>query len=405
MAKLAILGFGTVGSGVLEILRRNAAGISRRLGQELSVAYICDIRDFSGHADAGLFVQDIQPILDDESVSVVVETIGGATVAYDFVTRALDAGRHVVTSNKELVAAHGAELLAKAKAKGVCFLFEASVGGGTPIITPMHQCLAANQISSVAGIINGTTNFMLTRMEKDGLDFAAALAEAQALGYAETIDPSYDVDGIDPGRKIAILASLAFGSQVYPQNIITRGIRGITPGDMAAAASLQSAVKLIAYASKEEGGPLTIGVEPMMVSRSNQLAGVEDVFNAVQIDSDMLGEVVFYGKGAGKLPTASAVVADCIDALKDGVKIHDSLFWQPASPIEGYYETASPSDVYLRVERDEEAEKLRALPGAKPVAGHHAVVLPGVTTARLAELLDELAQQGCPDVFTMKLWQ
>lgn len=405
MAKLAILGFGTVGSGVLEILRRNAAGISRRLGQSLSVGYICDIRDFSADADADLFVQSIEPILADSDVQVVVECIGGATVAHDYVVRALRAHRHVVTSNKELVAAHGAELIAMAKENGVCFLFEASVGGGTPIITPMHQYLAANRIKSVAGIINGTTNFMLTRMEKAGLSFDAALAEAQTLGYAETIDPSFDLDGIDAGRKIAILASLAFGSHIFPQNIATRGIRGITPADMRAAKAQDCAIRLIAYAQKEEGGPLTVGVEPMMVSRKNQLAGVEDVFNAVLIDSDMLGEVVFYGKGAGKLPTASAVVADAIDAIKEGVKIHDSLFWQPAKPAKHQYATMAPCDVYLRARDAACAGKLWALPGAKPQEGTAAAVLPGLSAAELAATLEQLAQNGCEAEAILKIWR
>ena len=219
MAKLAILGFGTVGSGVLEVLRRNAAGIERRLGQPLEVKYICDVRDFSGSEDAALFVQSPEAIWADGEVDVVVETIGGTKPAYDFVKTALQSGRHVVTSNKELVSTHGAELLALAKQNDVCFLFEASVGGGTPIITPMHQCLAANHISSVKGIINGTTNFMLTRMQREGMDFDAALKEAQVLGYAETIDPSSDVDGIDAVRKVSILASLAWCSHVYPLNL------------------------------------------------------------------------------------------------------------------------------------------------------------------------------------------
>lgn len=282
-------------------------------------------------------MNSIDPILADDEVRVVAETIGGATVAYDYVKRALSAGKSVVTSNKELVATHGDELLQLAKDNGVAFLFEASVGGGTPIITPMHQCLAANHITSIAGIVNGTTNFMLTRMEKDGLSFDAALKQAQDLGYAETIDPSYDVDGLDAGRKICILASIAFGRHIHPQNVYTKGISAVTPQDMKDAAAAGCAVKLIAYARKEAGGELVIGVEPMRVPRENPLAGVEDVFNAVQFGCDMLGDVQFYGRGAGKLPTASAVVADAVDALKLGSAVHDSLFWQPAAPIDGLH--------------------------------------------------------------------
>lgn len=404
MAKLAILGFGTVGSGVLEVLRRNASSIERRLGQPLEAKYICDIRDFSAHEDAALFVNSIDPVLADDEVTLVVETIGGKGIALDYVTRALESGRHVVTSNKELVANHGAELIAKARAHKVCFLFEASVGGGTPLITPMHQCLAANRIQAVAGIVNGTTNFMLTRMEQDGMDFDAALKLAQELGYAETIDPSADVDGIDAQRKIAILASLAFGSHVYPQNVTASGIRPVAPEDIAAARSLGGAVKLIAWAAKPEGRPLACGVEPMLLCRSNQLAGVEDVFNAVLIESDMLGDVVFYGKGAGKLPTASAVVADAIDAVKDGVKIHDSLFWQPAQPIEGVYADEAEYTYYLRAQSPEGAQTLCALPGAKAVEGTLAAVVPGLTPAALHALTQQMQQAGSPLAIALKMW-
>lgn len=403
MTKLAILGFGTVGSGVLEVLRRNEAGVARRLGEELAVGYICDIRDFSGHPDSGLFVTSLDPILADPDVKVVVETIGGTKPAYDFVCRSLDAGRHVVTSNKEMVAQYGAELLARARKNNVCFLFEASVGGGTPIITPMHQCLAANRISAVTGIVNGTTNFMLKLMESEGKSFEAALKEAQDLGYAETIDPSSDVDGIDAGRKIAILASLAFGSHVYPQNVPMRGIRAVTTDDMVAAKGLGCAVKLIAWCKREEDGPLSIGVEPMLVSKGNPLAGVEDVFNAVEITGDMLGEVMFYGKGAGKLPTASAVVADAIDALKEGVKVHDSLFWKPASPIDGYYADGGRYDYYLRTESGRGAERLWNMPGARPIEGSASAVVQNLGAAELPALVERLKKQDCDVAIAMKM--
>ncbi len=349
MAKVAILGFGTVGSGVLEVLRRNAASIERRAGCPVEVKYICDIRDFSQHPDAPLFVKDIDPIVRDPEISVVVETIGGVQPAYRYVKAALESGRHVITSNKELVAEHGAELLAIARRCGVCYLFEASVGGGTPIITPMHQCLAANVITRIVGIINGTTNFMLTKMAHEGMEFDAALALAQSLGYAETGDPSDDVDGVDAQRKISILASLAFGRQFFPQNVPVRGIREITVQDMVQAARQNAAVHLIAWAKRWEDGSAALGVEPMLVPNQNQLAGVEDVFNAVLVEGDMLGEVVFYGKGAGKLPTASAIAADIIDALKNGVQIHDSLFWQESEPIEGVYENPQKGDYYIRL--------------------------------------------------------
>lgn len=350
MAKIAIMGFGTVGSGVLEVCRRNAASIARRAGEPVEVKYILDVRDFSGSPDAALFTKSIDTILNDPEIKVVVETIGGTKFAYPYVRRCLESGRSVCTSNKEMVATYGAELLALAKEHSAAFLFEASVGGGTPIITPMHQCLAANHISSIRGIVNGTTNFMLTKMKRENMGFDEALKIAQQLGYAETKDPGDDVDGRDACRKIAILASLACGHHVYPDNIPTRGIRDITVADIKAAEKLDSAIKLIAWYNEGGDGQMAAGVEPMLVSNSNQLASVDDVFNAVLMQGDMLGDVVFYGKGAGKLPTASAVVADVVDALKNGVKVHDSLFWQPAEPVEGMLTDPAPAAYYVRVE-------------------------------------------------------
>ena len=349
MAKIAILGFGTVGSGVYEVLCRNAAGVSRRAGEPVEVKYILDPKDFSGHPAADLFIKNFDTILEDPEIKVVVETIGGTRFAYPYVKACLESGRSVCTSNKEMVATYGAELLGLAKAHDCAFLFEASVGGGTPIITPMHQCLAANVISQVQGIVNGTTNFMLTKMAREEMGFEDALKIAQQLGYAETKDPGDDVDGPDACRKIAILASIAFGHHFYPKNIPTRGIRGITVADIAAAARLDCVIKLIAWAKRDETGRVTAAVEPMLVPKSNQLASVDDVFNAVLVKGDMLGDVVFYGKGAGRLPTASAVVADVIDALKHGAKIHDSLFWQPSEPFDGLLEDPTPATCYVRV--------------------------------------------------------
>ena len=348
MAKIAILGFGTVGSGVLEVCRRNAASVARRAGEPVEVKYILDVRDFSASPDAALFVKDLDVILADPEVRVVVETIGGTRFAYPYVRRCLESGRSVCTSNKEMVATYGAELLALAREHGAAFLFEASVGGGTPIITPMHQCLAANHISRIEGIVNGTTNFMLTKMKRENMEFADALKIAQQLGYAETKDPGDDVDGRDACRKIAILASLACGHAVYPDNIPTRGIRAITVADIQGAERLDCAVKLIAWYRELPGGGVAAGVEPMLIPHENQLAGVDDVFNAVLMRGDMLGDVVFYGKGAGKLPTASAVVADVIDALKEGAHIHDSLFWLPAEKQEGQLADPGCYTWYLR---------------------------------------------------------
>ncbi len=349
MIHVAILGFGTVGSGVLEVLQKNAAQVARRAGEPVEVKYILDIRDFSGHPNADLFVNSIDPILEDPEVTTVVETIGGTKPAYYYVKSALEAGKNVCTSNKELVATHGAELLSIAVKRGVCFLFEASVGGGTPVITPLHQCLAANVVNSVCGIVNGTTNFMLTRMEYDGMSFEEALKVAQGLGYAETIDPSADVDGIDACRKISILASMIFGSEVHPENVPTRGIREITIDDIYFTKKMKLAIKLIAYARRSEKGGFACGVEPMVLPAECMMAGVSDVYNAVLVQGDMLGDVMFYGKGAGKLPTASAVVSDVIDASKLGSSIHDSLFWRPTAPLKGQITDVDSYTYYVRV--------------------------------------------------------
>ena len=348
MAKIAIMGFGTVGSGVLEVCRRNAASIARRAGEPVEVKYILDVRDFSDSPDAALFTKSIDTILNDPEVRVVVETIGGTKFAYPYVRQCLESGRSVCTSNKEMVATYGAELLGLAKEHGCAFLFEASVGGGTPIITPMHQCLAANVITEVEGIVNGTTNFMLTKMVRENLGFDEALKIAQELGYAETKDPGDDVDGRDACRKIAILSSMVCGHQIYPQNIPTRGIRAITAADVTSAEKLGCVIKLIAWMKLGKDGSVAAGVEPCLVPKANQLASVDDVFNAVLVKGDMLGDVVFYGKGAGKLPTASAVVADVVDALKNGAQVHDSLFWQPADPVDGMLTDPAPAAYYVR---------------------------------------------------------
>ena len=405
MAKIAILGFGTVGSGVYEVLRRNAASVSRRAGEPVEVKYILDPKDFTGNPVEPLVVKSIDVILQDPEIRVVVETIGGTRFAYPYVKACLESGRSVCTSNKEMVATYGAELLALAKEHDCAFLFEASVGGGTPIITPMHQCLAANVITEVEGIVNGTTNFMLTKMVREGLDFEDALHIAQELGYAETKDPSDDVDGRDACRKIAILASLACGHHVYPDNIPTRGIRDITVADIKAAEKLDSAIKLIAWYNEGGDGQMAAGVEPMLVSNANQLAGVDDVFNAVLMKGDMLGDVVFYGKGAGKLPTASAVVADVIDALKEGVKVHDSLFWKPAVKPEGLLEDRNTYPWYLRV-TGVAAALLPSVAGAGHVVfednGEAAYLVDAATSADIAAVTEKIEVLGGKVALAMK---
>ena len=329
MTKVAILGFGTVGSGVAEVLSKNSQGIARRSGGEIQVKYILDVRDFPDSPFKDCFVKDFSIIENDPEVEVVVETIGGAKVALEFTTRALKAGKSVVSSNKELVATHGYELLQLAKANGVSYLFEASVGGGIPILRPLTNCLAANEVEQITGILNGTTNYILTRMIKAGLTFEQALKEAQDNGYAEK-DPTADVDGHDACRKICILAALAFGQHVYPDQVPTQGIRGVTLADVAYADSCGYKIKLLGRCLREPEGKVCAFVAPHLVSCENPLAGVEDVFNAIAVTGNAVGDVMFYGRGAGKLPTASAVVADVIDIARDPKRDRGNQ-WGPGS--------------------------------------------------------------------------
>ncbi len=315
MVKVAILGFGTVGSGVAEVLTKNNDSIARRTNDLIQLKYILDVREFPDSPFADKFVKDFSEIENDPEVDIVVETIGGATIAKEFTERALKAGKSVVTSNKELVARYGYDLLQLAKEKKVSYLFEASVGGGIPIIRPLNQCLAANELQEIYGILNGTTNYILTRMIKAGLPFEVALKEAQDNGYAER-DPSADIEGHDACRKICILSAIAFGRHVYPEQVPTEGITKVTLADVDYADAAGKKIKLLGRAIKNEDGTITAYVAPHLVDHSDPLAGVEDVFNAITVRGDAVGDVMFYGRGAGKLPTASAVVADVIDAAK-----------------------------------------------------------------------------------------
>lgn len=310
---VAVMGYGTVGSGVVEILSKNHDSIIKKSAQnDIQIKYILDRNEFPNDPNADKFIKDFNIILNDDDVKVVVETMGGVTPAFDFALACLNKGKSVVTSNKELVATKGLELLDAAKRNNANFLFEASVGGGIPIIRPISQCLAANEIEEISGILNGTTNFILGKMINDNMSFEDALKLAQDNGYAEK-DPTADIEGFDACRKICILAALCFGKHVYPESIHTEGITKITLADIAYAQSFGSVVKLIANAKKLDNGKIYAIVSPAIVNKSSQLAGVDDVFNAVLIKGDATGDVVFYGKGAGKLPTASAVVADIID--------------------------------------------------------------------------------------------
>ena len=315
MIKFAVMGFGTVGAGVAEILQKNSALLEERLGEPIDLKYILDIRDFPDSPFSNRVVHDFETIVKDEEVDVVVETIGGAKVAYDYTKRALLAGKHVVTSNKELVATHGCELLKIAEEKNVNYLFEAAVGGGIPVLRPLHQCLAANEIEEVFGILNGTTNYILTRMVRAGVTFEAALREAQSLGYAEQ-DPTADVEGHDACRKICILAYLAFGREILPEDVPTEGISGVTLRDVELVEKAGWRVKLLGRALRQEDGRVSAYVAPHLVRAEHPIAGVEDVFNAIMVRGNAVGEVMFYGPGAGSLPTASAVVADVLDAAQ-----------------------------------------------------------------------------------------
>jgi len=329
MINVAILGFGTVGSGVAEVLTMNRALIDQRTGQQVRLKYILDVRDFPDSPYKDCFVKDFSVIENDPDVDIVVETIGGATVALDFTRRALAAGKSVVSSNKELVATHGYDLLQLAKEKGVSYLFEASVGGGIPVLRPLTNCLAGNEIEQVCGILNGTTNYILTRMIRAGLSFEQALKEAQDNGYAER-DPSADIEGHDACRKICILAALSFGSHVYPDQVPTQGITAITLADVDYANSCGYKIKLLGRALRMDGGKICAYVAPHLVSGSDPLSGVEDVFNAIKVTGNAVGDAMFYGRGAGKLPTASAVVGDIADIAKD-VKTRKCNEWGPGS--------------------------------------------------------------------------
>jgi len=361
--KIAVMGYGTVGSGVVEVFYKNYASIKRRTGAEMDIKYILDIRDFPGNEYESKFIKDFNIIESDPEVAIVVETIGGIGLAYDFVRRSLLAGKSVVTSNKELVAEKGAELLQIARDKGVMFLFEASVGGGIPIIHPLHQCLAANEIYGVEGILNGTTNYILTKMIREKMSFETALKQAQDLGYAER-NPDADVLGHDACRKICILAAIAFGKHVYPKYVSTEGITSVTAEDVEYAAGFGGVIKLIGSTSRREDGRIEIEVSPAFVPSESQLSGVDDVFNGILVRGDATGDVVFYGKGAGKLPTASAVMADVIDAAKgsEGAK---NMFWVDT----GCDETVPHGEIehrfYLRLAGAEAAKAAAAMEGAQ----------------------------------------
>ncbi|MCR5806488.1 MAG: homoserine dehydrogenase [Oscillospiraceae bacterium] len=355
MSKFAVMGHGVVGSGTVELWYKNEKLIKEKQGIDLELGYILDIREFPGLPYSDRFTKDINDILNDDDVKVVAEVMGGVNPAYDFVKKCLERGKSVCTSNKELVAKKGAELIACAKAHNCSFLFEASTGGAIPIIRPMHTCLAGNEITAIEGILNGTTNYILTQMIENGTDMQTALSEAQQKGYAER-DPSADIEGHDACRKICILSSLAFGRHVYPEWVHTEGITGITPEDTKTAAANGYAVKLIGSVKRCNNGKILPMVAPRFVPLTSQLGHVTDVFNAIMVHGNGFDEVMFYGKGAGKLPTASAVLGDIIDCAKASGTI-TACTWDD-SPDDSFIEkyTDVPVSMYIRCEDVSEKE-------------------------------------------------
>ena len=332
MIHVALLGFGVVGSGTAEVLTQNKAIIEKKVGQPVSIKYILDLRDFPDSPFADLVVHDFNIIVNDPEVSVVAEMMGGSHPAYDFTLACLKAGKSVVTSNKEVVANFGTELLSVAKENGVSYLFEASVGGGIPIIRPLREDLASNNVTSISGILNGTTNYILTRMDAEGASFADVLKDAQRLGYAEA-NPAADVEGLDAARKIVILAAMAFGKRLNPNAILCEGITAITTADSELAKEMGYAIKLIGYTTRVDGKILAM-VSPRLVPLYNPIHGVNDVNNGILVNADMVGQVMFYGPGAGKLPTASAVAGDLIDVMAHTPAGIISPVWTDATPDE-----------------------------------------------------------------------
>lgn len=351
MINVAIMGHGVVGSGVAEILINHSERITAKAHTEINVKYILDLRDFPDLSYSEKFIKDFNTILDDDSIKVVVEVMGGINPAYDFVKSCLLRHKSVATSNKELVAAKGAELIKIANENNVNFLFEASVGGGIPVLRPIAQCLAANEITEIAGILNGTTNFILNKMIVDNMDFGAALALAQEKGFAEK-NPAADIEGHDACRKVCILAALGFGRHVYPDQVSTEGITEISLDDVESADNFGCVIKLIGRAKKLPNGKITASVRPTLVSRECILSGVNGVFNAIMVNGDQTGEVMFYGKGAGKEATASAVVADVIDCVKH-LSSRKYLDWEEGAPdyVDNNYDEASR--LYVRACSDD----------------------------------------------------
>ncbi len=384
MINIAIFGFGTVGSGVYDVLELNRESIKQTLKDEIRVKYILDIRDFSDHPLRDLFVKDINVILNDPEVSTVVEAMGGSHPAVDFSMEALKKKKNVITSNKEVVANFGCELLNTAKENGVRYLFEASVGGGIPVIRPLLTCLLGNRILSISGILNGTTNFILNEMFQKGKSFEVALKEAQELGYAER-NPAADVEGLDPCRKICILSDIAFGHTVKPEQVHTEGITAITLDDVKDAERAGYTIKLLGSAEKCENGIYIMGC-PFFIKKDQMLANVLGVFNGVKVVGNAVGELLFYGAGAGKMPTASAIVADIMDVASSNKLFNAS--WENDAP-EGYVLDLKTRETAMYVRIKTPGAPLSEKLGAKVIAQTDSTL--SFLTAKLPEgELDEL---------------
>lgn len=390
MAKAAILGFGTVGSGVYEIIRDG--GFSELLGEKLKVSYILDIRDFDNDEIKPLLTKDFNNILSDGEIKVVAEVMGGLHPAYEFTKSLLEKGVSVVTSNKELVATYGAELLEIAAANNAQYMFEASVGGGIPIIRPMTICTKANTIERIAGILNGTTNFILNEMLEKGKSFDAALSDAQAKGYAER-NPAADIEGHDACRKLAILSSMAWGKFVDYNDIPTEGITNITSEDVDYAQKLGCVIKLIGYAKRESDGRIYARVSPALVSKNNILSSVNGVFNAVMLRGNYLGDAMFYGRGAGKEATASAVVADMLDCARHFNSEKHNILWEHNNKDIMYPCSEEKSTYFVRTSDSTENIKnsFKQAEFLDPIDGENAFVVHDISKRELDEGLAKLA--------------
>ena len=389
MIEVAVMGYGTVGSGVVEVIEKNKAEISQKAGEEINIKYILDLRDFPGDPYADKVVHDVEVILNDPEIQIVCETMGGLKPAYEFTKRALLSGKSVCTSNKELVATHGPELIHIAHENKCNYLFEASVGGGIPIIRPLNYSLTAEKIDGISGILNGTTNYILTKMEKEGAGFEEVLKQAQDLGYAER-NPEADVEGYDACRKIAILSSLMCGKNVRYQDIYTEGITKITTEDFVYAKAMGRTIKLLGK-SREEDGKLYAMVAPFMISMDNPLSMVNDVFNAVCVHGNMLGDSMYYGRGAGKLPTASAVASDVVDCARHIGKVI-MCFWDQQDVALTDIKQSSRR-FFVRTAQDKESLALQEFESVSVITADVAGEFAFVTEKMTEKEFDEKAQK------------